>query len=589
MFIINKIKQLFKNTKVKKVFFLLLSTLFLLIILIGSFNIYFLKRIYPNTYVLGMNVGGMEVSEAAELIKNKTSIPEKITIVGQGQNFEIKSSTISADYNETKTAERAYNLDRTGNFFLDLKSQLFSLFTKRTVALAVNFDEGSLTSVIQDISGNIFISPVSPSVSFSGENIIIEPGRAGIDVDESLFRALIGEHYSLQKTEVVQIPTQVIDPSLSTEEIKILKNRAEKFIGKNLSLSFEFQNFPMTEKDLLGLLTKDGYDDEKISNKISEVSKSIDREAIDSKFVFVNGENKVKEFAPSKDGVKTNTKKLRDQIVDSLKKLEAGEKTLSLDIPVEKTSPKITTAEVNNLGIKELIGRGSSRFTGSIPSRVHNVGHASGKMNGVLVAPGETLSFNNAVGDVSILTGYQQAYVIKDGKTVLGDGGGLCQVSTTLFRAALNAGLPIIERRAHSYRVGYYEQDLGPGIDATVYSPTTDLKIKNDTPGHILIQTYFDAKAYSLVFEIYGTNDGRVATTTKPVVSAVTAPPEDLYQDDPTLPAGTIKQVEHKAWGAKTSFDYTVKRNGQIVYEKTFVSNYRPWQAVYLRGTGPIQ
>jgi len=137
--------------------------------------------------------------------------------------------------------------------------------------------------------------------------------------------------------------------------------------------------------------------------------------------------------------------------------------------------------------------------------------------------------------------------------------------------------------------VGYYEQDSAPGFDATIYAPSPDLKINNDTPGHILVQTSVDTKTSTLVFEIYGTKDGRVASVTKPVVSAQVAPPEDLYVDDPTLPAGTVKQIDYKAWGAKVSFNYLVTRNGEEIYKKTFVSNYRPWQAVYLRGTAPAQ
>jgi hypothetical protein len=91
----------------------------------------------------------------------------------------------------------------------------------------------------------------------------------------------------------------------------------------------------------------------------------------------------------------------------------------------------------------------------------------------------------------------------------------------------------------------------------------------------------------SLIFEIYGTNDGRIATTTKPIITSVSPPPEDLYVDDPTLPLGETKQIDYKAWGAKVNFDYTVEKDGETIYEKTFYSNFRPWQAVFLRGTGP--
>ena len=144
----------------------------------------------------------------------------------------------------------------------------------------------------------------------------------------------------------------------------------------------------------------------------------------------------------------------------------------------------------------------------------------------------------------------------------------------------------MVERRPHSYRVGYYEQGSPPGLDATVYAPTTDLKIKNDTPAHILIQAIADPVNKTLVFDIYGTPDGRVATISKPNVGSAIAPPEDLYIDDPSLPAGTVKQIDWKAWGAKVSFIYKVERDNQVLQETTFYSNYRPWQAKFLKGTG---
>ncbi|MBI5619631.1 VanW family protein, partial [Candidatus Gottesmanbacteria bacterium] len=194
--------------------------------------------------------------------------------------------------------------------------------------------------------------------------------------------------------------------------------------------------------------------------------------------------------------------------------------------------------------------------------------------------------FNDAVGDISAATGYQSAYIIKEGKTVLGDGGGVCQVSTTLFRAALDAGLTIIERRAHAYRVHYYEEGgYKPGLDATVFGPTVDLKIKNDTPAYILIQATIDTQRMTLAFDLYGTNDGRRSEILNHQVWGITPPPPDLYQDDPTIPAGVIKQVDFAAWGAQTSFRYKVTRNSEVLQDQVFTSNFRPWQAVYLRGT----
>ena len=202
-----------------------------------------------------------------------------------------------------------------------------------------------------------------------------------------------------------------------------------------------------------------------------------------------------------------------------------------------------------------------------------------------MIKPGSEFSFNETIGDISSSTGYKPAYIIKAGKTVLGDGGGVCQVSTTVFRAALNTGLPIIERTAHAYRVSYYEQDSQPGFDATVYGPTVDFKFKNDTENYILIQTEVDQINNILTFKLYGKSDGRKVELSKPKVYDVQPPLPDATQEDPTLKRGVVKQVDFPAWGAKSVFDYKVTRGKDILFEKEFFSSYRPWQAIYLVGT----
>lgn len=324
-----------------------------------------------------------------------------------------------------------------------------------------------------------------------------------------------------------------------------------------------------------------------IDETLERLSASIDYPASDALFQFENGKVTLFKLAKSGRSVdKITAKQMAYSYINSLTTANPpSEKEFVINLPVNEISPKIKTEDSNSFGIRELITVGKSKFLGSIPGRVHNITLAAGRINGRLIPPGTTFSFNEALGDVSASTGFQPAYIIKDGRTVLGDGGGVCQVSTTLFRAALNAGLPIVERHAHSYRVSYYEQESPAGLDATVFAPGYDLKFKNDTANYILIQAKTDTQNYSLVFELYGTKDGRIVEISKPIMSSQSSPPPDLYQDDPTLPLGTVKQVDWKAWGAKVTFDYKVTKNGEVLTKTTFFSNFRPWQAVYLRGT----
>lgn len=562
---------------------------FILIILTGalSYLIAYNGKIYPNLSVAGVLVAGNTLENTSAVLSKNIVTPSEITLIYQDQVFEIKASDIELSYNFSASAAKAYEFTRTGNVFYDFENRARLLFYPKNLELVISINNDKLAKIVSIIAGQISIDPVNPSISKTNDGISINKGLAGKEVNQEKLMNDIAQNLSLAVGEQIPIPVDNIDNTLNEAEAKDLELRAEKFLGKSISLKFEYDDTVLQDTDIFKLVEpKGGYGNDAIMDVVQKTATLFERDPQNPKFVFEN--NKVIEFQPALDGVKIDEDAFENLLVEKLDQLAAStEKRLDIDIPVIKTPPEITTDKVNNLGIKELIGRGSSTYFHSIPGRVHNVALAASRINGTLVKPGETFSFNDTLGDVSAFTGYQQAYVISDGKTILGDGGGVCQVSSTLFRAILNAGLPVAERQAHSYRVGYYEQGSPPGLDATVYSPSPDLKFVNDTPGYILIEAIADTKNYSLVFELYGTSDGRISSISKPVVTNVISPPEDLYQDDPTLPAGVIRQVDYKAWGAKVTFNYTVTRNGQEIISKTFISNYKPWQAVYLRGTGP--
>lgn len=327
------------------------------------------------------------------------------------------------------------------------------------------------------------------------------------------------------------------------------------------------------------------WDTDRLDATVASLSATINIPVENALFQFAKG--KVTAFKPSKAGKALNEQKLKETFSDEvIHAITTNTQRVIIPVPVDTIEPLMATNQTNTFGIKEKISTGYSEFAGSIPGRIHNVALAASKLNGILIAPGETFSFNKTVGDISAATGYQSAYIIKDGRTVLGDGGGVCQVSTTLFRAALNAGLPIIERHEHSYRVHYYEEGgFKPGLDATVFDPSNDLKFINDTPAYILIQTKTDTNKLTLTFDLYGVTDGRHAEILNQTLTGITAPPAPLYQDDPTLSVGVVKQVDFEAWGAKASFRYKVTKNRTTLIDQVFTSNYRPWQAVFLKGT----
>lgn len=559
-----------------------------LTIAIGFF-FYFSGRVYPGVFVAGVNLGGKTIGESAILLEEKlaTRLPKTITFLYEGRNWDIPLATIGGTIDYQKTAERSFSYGRKGTVVGNLEAIGRAMITNVSLPPAVAINESDLHNRLLAIASEVDIPTQEPSVSVdSTKSVLIISGKDGRIVQIAQAQDRLKERLSSLSSEPLMLPVQALPVKISQREEEHTRRRALSLLTKSVEFTLDGTTATVTSDEIISLLSFDGgYDSEKIASLAARLGSKVERPPQDAVFQFEGG--KVTVFKAAIEGVTLNKEEAMSKIMERFLSLEATtSSSQTATLPLKSLPPKITTAEVNNLGIKELIGRGISYFRGSIPNRVHNIVLASSHVNGTLVPPGETFSFAKAVGDISAATGYQQAYIIENGRTVLGDGGGTCQVSTTLFRAALNSGLPIEERHAHAYRVYYYEQGgWSAGFDATVFVPNVDLKFKNDTPAHILVQAIPDIKNYTLTFELYGTKDGRIATTSKGRVWNVVPAPPDRYQDDPTLPKGVVKQVDFSAAGAKAAFDYEVVRGDQILQKRTFASNFRPWQAVFLRGT----
>jgi len=356
-----------------------------------------------------------------------------------------------------------------------------------------------------------------------------------------------------------------------TAELAFGQGRSGNFIKDTI---FKWQIF---WKEIF-LKPEYNFNEVTLNSYLANVAQKINVPPVEGLFEFQDG--KVIAFRPSFDGRALEIEKTIRELKNRIPKATSE---VVINLPVAVLKPKAPMEKADSLGIKELIGSGESFFKDSIPERMHNIKLGSLKLHGILIPPGETFSFNQNIGKVSTFSGYKRAYVIEKGKTVLGDGGGVCQISTTLFRAALYSGLPIVERVAHSYRVGYYEPPIG--MDATVYDPSPDFKFKNDTGKYILIQTRYEEDIQRLSFELYGTKDGRETILSAPVIVSQQPAPTPTYQDDPNLAKGVEKQIDTAHTGAKVYFTRTVVRNGQDLINETIWSNYIPWAAVILRGT----
>lgn len=569
-------------TKLKYILGLGLVLFLLVMAVLTGYNLAFRNLIYPRVKIAGIEVTGMNRESTLRLVITYFATnPSQVTLTSGGKEIS-KLNSLKVEYDPIWAVDQALGVGRSGNILTRITEQFRTLRESAEIKVPIKLDRAELDDLIGQVKEKLEQKPIQPKLTIEGKEIKLIKGKNGIEVKTDELTSKILADLALPGTHEIQIPMSVVDTGENKERVGAAKQALEKWGDKKPVLHFRDFQRNLKQEEVLGLLglTNEVIDRNNFEILIKEIAPAIETEPRDAVFVFEN--NKVNEFKPEVVGATIDIPGFNQKLAEYL--LAGEEKTL--EIPVILTYPKIKTGDINNLGIKELLGTGKSTFFHSIPGRVFNVNLAASRVNGTLVAPGEEFSFVKTVGDITRSTGYQSAYIISGGRTVLGDGGGVCQVSTTTFRAALDAGLPITERKAHAYRVGYYEQDSPPGIDATVYYPTADLKFLNDTGNYILIQEEVDTKKLSMKVSIYGTSDGRKSTISKSVISNQSAPPATRYIDDPTLPLGTMKQIDWSAWGARVSFDYKVERNGENIYEKTFVSNYQPWQAIYLKGTG---
>ncbi len=585
-------KQNQKN-KTGRIFFLpAILFIVLLVLILLSYQIFITDKFYPQTWVGNTNISFLTKGQAIRRVETNFNqrTGQKLQFTYEGEQFSIDTSMSSAnlDYSAI-TALLDENNSKT--FINRFKEQLITfIFSKKIypkVSLLLDKQADMLASAVekdaQDAQLN-FNEITTPEGSPSAQ-IQIKAGIDGINLDrqkleEEIVKFLLTDQYNQN------LPVKVITPQITTFHVQRAKEALLATLKDPIKLTSGEQTWNIEAKQLLTLLDLTSgkdllLDNGKTLNFLKKIAGEIDQEVQEGLFEFNPVSKRVTAFKPSQEGKKMDVEKTYQLITNALINPSDGE-LKNIPLPVEVIKPKIQTSDVNSLGIKELLGRGISNFSGSIPNRIYNVNLTAQKINGVLIPPGEIFSFNKTVGDISAATGFKQAYVIKEGRTVLDDGGGVCQDSTTLFRAVLNAGLPVVKRTAHAYRVGYYEQGFPPGLDATVFYPSVDFQFKNDTNHHILIQAY--TSGLTLYIDLYGTSDGRQTTLTKPVVTNSTPPPADLRQDDPTLQRGQVKQVDWPAWGATVTFKRIVTKTGQTIIDETFKSNYKAWQAVYLIG-----
>ena len=549
-------------------------------------------KIYPGVQIMGVDLSGMTREEARLALEQAVMVylPPPVALRYGDQLWPLDSKALGVRVETDESLNRAFALGRNGSMTENLAAQWRAFWQGAALDPAVTVNPGLVEQTVRDLTAPLNHAVVESRVTLSELQVVVTSSQPGQVVDvPATVDAVISrvEHGmgGIVDVQVKRIPAAGTLPLAS-------KRTIEDALSQPILLTDprgEFQ-FSLDPATLAGLVTWVN-DDEQVGQVEPEVdvealrpivegwAKQVYRPPLDARFDFDPKRGQLIELSPSANGYELDVEATVAAIEAAI---IAGEK--QVELPVRLIKPAVASEDAAHFGIKELVARGVTTFAGSSKARVKNIEVAASKFVGVVIPPGGVFSFNKYVGDVTAANGFEDSLIIAGDRTAVGVGGGVCQVSTTIFRASFFGGFPTVERWAHGYVVSWYGK---PGIDATVYTPRVDFKFKNATDAYLLIKPIVDTEKGVLTFEFYGTDPGWKVEVGEPQYSNRKAPPPPLYIEDPTMPRGKVVQIDWAVEGLDAEVSRKVwDKDGNLIIDEVLKSSYKPWQAKFRFGPG---
>jgi vancomycin resistance protein YoaR len=570
-------------------------------IVLGAMELAYANAMYPGVSVRGIDLSGLDKAEASDLLSRAFTYPQtpSFTFRDGDKAWTATPAELGATFAVEETVNRAFAYGRSGNLRLDLEDQFWAWYEGTDIAPVMIFDPNRATAYLNSIASQIDTPPVEAALTVNGTQVSVTPGAYGrtVNVGGTLdqiiapLRALGSADLPLA---IVEYRPGVLDASQQAAIAQTILSQPMTLIVENPRPGdpgpWTFDQTQLASmlvinrtEDASGARYEVGLDAAQLTPFLETLAPLVEAQPKDAGFIF-NDETRELELIPGREAVDGRLLNMAATIQNINAQAVTGAHTIPLVFDI--VQPQIgNNAKAADLGITGLVSDQVTYFAGSSAERINNIRIGSAAFHGVFIPPGGTFSFNEILGDISLDTGFSEALIIYAGRTIKGVGGGICQVSTTAFRAAFFGGYPIIERHSHAYRVGYYEKGFGPGLDATIFSPVADFKFINDRDAWLLIETYIYPNGV-LQYKFYSKDDGRKVTVGAPDVKNVVPAPNDKYEENPELKQGEIKQVDFKADGADTVVIRKVERDGQVLWEDAIRTHYLPWQAVYQYGPG---
>lgn len=562
------------------------------------------ERILTGVRIGDVDVSGKTAAEAAAVVADASPQIDsgRVTLIdpAAGEEWLRSYSELGMMIDEEQTVTSAMDIGRSGGPLTRLRDSFSTWYYGRSVAPVIVFDESKLDQTVLDLASEIDQPAVNAAISYADNAAEFNPGQPGRVLDKADLRTRLEQPLSQYRDANLEIlihetsPTLYDDTAVAQEIQQILSGPVTFYLAEPLD-ELDLEPMVLPQETLASWLRVDVHqeadgslrqevivDENAVRHWLRPYADQLYRDPVNARFYFDDATRQLVLVSPHVNGRAFDLEATVGQFL-------AQVRTSNRSVPfmLEEIVPVVhADASAAELGITELITETTTWFYGSTDARKHNIARAAANFFGVVVAPGEEFSFNKYLGSVSEGDGYEQGLIIVGGRTIEGVGGGVCQVSTTLYQSAFLAGFPITERWEHGYMLHYYDDGEGPGMDATVYSPIVDTKFINNTPHHLLVENYYNEEFEALTFKLYSTSMGREVEKSGPVFSdIVPAPTEDIWEYDPDLPPGTVEQIDWAVEGARVAVDRVVRNaDDEIIVDETVISNYIPYPNVFHYG-----
>lgn len=560
----------------------LLLLVVVLAVVAGSalWHFWFVNRIYYGVSIAGVPVGGMTRAQALQLLDERFAQTPlaPLSLHYQGQHWPLSISQVPIQADLLSAVNQAYLVGRQGDFSARMVQQILTAVRGRDVTPPLGVEEGVLHAAIAQLAPQVN-RPGRTAGQIGGVAIPGQPAVT-VDVEQTTQAALAALRTSLwnqtiQAPFVVQeeMPTAPAPAPAAVASISSI--RPLRVRDDATGLEFALDGAALAK--ILSTADSTQVNEGALRDLLTGWAAQIDLAPRDARLHFNPDTGGITVIQSSAHGRKLDIDATATAVREAL---DIG--ATQAQLVVEDVAPAVDANRIAEMGIRELVANGTTYFKGSSAARIRNIEVAAEKFEGVVIPPDGIFSFNKIVENVTSANDFEDSLIIWGDQTVVGVGGGVCQVSTTVFRAAYNAGLPIVERYNHGYIVDWYGE---PGLDATIFTPSVDFRFRNDTGAYLLIDPVVDSANGVITFNFYGTKPDRVVTIGAPVKTDIVQPEPATYTVDASLAPGQRKQVEWEKPGMTVTVTRTIMENGTTRTD-TLTSRYVPWRAVYLVGPG---